>query len=107
MFAPARAGRRPLNGSGAAPRKARAGARLAVKVDRHGIAATVPRASPTPTSTRPAMQTPAMGASEPMFNLPRVVVLLAGAMVAMQFTQILLPTEESLQFLLALAFIPD
>ena len=52
------------------------------------------------------MQTPAMGASEPMFNLPRVVVLLAGVMVAMQFIQILLPTEESLQFLLALAFIP-
>jgi membrane associated rhomboid family serine protease len=52
------------------------------------------------------MQTPAMGASEPMFNLPRVVVLLAGVMVAMQFMQILLPTEESLQFLLALAFIP-
>ena len=45
------------------------------------------------------MQTPAMGASEPMFNLPRVVVLLAGVMVAMQFMQILLPTEESLQFL--------
>src|SRR6476660_10300810 len=42
MFAPARAGRPALNGSGAAPRKARAGARLAVKVDRHGIAATVP-----------------------------------------------------------------
>ena len=52
------------------------------------------------------MQTPAMGASEPMFNLPRVVVLLAGVMVAMQLIQMLLPTEESLQFLLALAFIP-
>ena len=51
------------------------------------------------------MQTPAMGASEPMFNLPRVVVLLAGVMVAMQLIQMLLPTEESLQFLLALAFI--
>jgi membrane associated rhomboid family serine protease len=51
------------------------------------------------------MQTPAMGASEPMFNLPRVVVLLAGVMVAMQLMQMLLPTE-GLQFLLALAFIP-
>jgi hypothetical protein len=35
------------------------------------------------------MQTPAMGASEPMFNLPRVVVLLAGVMVAMQLIQML------------------
>jgi membrane associated rhomboid family serine protease len=52
------------------------------------------------------MQTPAMGASEPMFNLPRVVVLLAAVMVAVQLIQMLLPTEESLQFLLALAFIP-
>ena len=52
------------------------------------------------------MQTPSIGASEPIFNLPRVVVLLAGVMVAMQLIQMLLPTEESLQFLLALAFIP-
>src|SRR6476620_2561332 len=52
------------------------------------------------------MQTPAMGASEPMFNLPRVVALPAGVMVAMQLIQMLLPTEESLEFLLALAFIP-
>ena len=36
------------------------------------------------------MQTPAMGTSEPMFNLPRVVVLLAGVMVAMQLIQMLL-----------------
>ena len=52
------------------------------------------------------MQIPAMGASEPMFNVPRVVLLLAGLMVGMQLIQILLPSEESLQFLLALAFIP-
>jgi membrane associated rhomboid family serine protease len=47
-----------------------------------------------------------MGASEPMFNIPRVVLLLAGVMIGMQLIQMLLPTEESLQFLLALAFIP-
>ncbi len=52
------------------------------------------------------MQTPAIGASEPMFNVPRIVLLLAGVMIAMQLIQILLPSEESLQFLLALAFIP-
>ena len=88
------------------PRKIRAGARLAVKVDRRGAGATVPADSPTPGSAGFAMQTPTMGASEPMFNLPRVVVLLAGVMVAMQLIQMLLPSEESLQFLLALAFIP-
>jgi membrane associated rhomboid family serine protease len=52
------------------------------------------------------MQTPAMGASEPMFNVPRVVLLLAGIMIGMQLIQMLLPGEESVQFLLALAFIP-
>ena len=52
------------------------------------------------------MQIPAMGASEPMFNVPRVVLLLAGLMVGMQLIQILLPSEQSPQFLLALAFIP-
>ena len=52
------------------------------------------------------MQTPTMGASEPMFNLPRVVVLTAAVMIGMQLIRALLPDEESLQFLLALAFIP-
>ena len=52
------------------------------------------------------MQTPAVGASEPMFNVPRVVVLTAAVMIGMQLIQALLPSEESLQFLLALAFIP-
>lgn len=52
------------------------------------------------------MQTPAMGASEPMFNVPRVVLLLAGVMMGMQLILMLLPGEESVQFLLALAFIP-
>jgi membrane associated rhomboid family serine protease len=52
------------------------------------------------------MQIPAMGASEPMFNVPRVVLLLAGVMIGMQLIQMLLPSEESLQFLLTLAFIP-
>src|SRR4026207_2547312 len=41
-----------------------------------------------------------------MFDVPRVVLLLAGLMVGMQLIQILLPSEESLRFLLALAFIP-
>jgi membrane associated rhomboid family serine protease len=52
------------------------------------------------------MQTPAMGVSEPMFNIPRVVLLLAGVMIGMQLILMLLPSEESVQFLLALAFIP-
>jgi len=52
------------------------------------------------------MQIPAMGVSEPMFNVPRVVLLLAGVMIGLQLIQMLLPSEESLQFLLALAFIP-
>lgn len=52
------------------------------------------------------MQTPAMRASEPMFNIPPVVLLLAAVMIAVQIIQMLLPSEESVQFLLALAFIP-
>lgn len=51
------------------------------------------------------MQTPA-DASEPMFNVPRVVVLAAAVMIAIQLIRALLPDEESLQILLALAFIP-
>ena len=42
------------------------------------------------------MQIPAMGASEPMFNVPRVVLLLAGLMVGMQLIQLLLPSKECL-----------
>ena len=41
------------------------------------------------------MQIPAMGASEPMFNVPRVVLLLAGLMVGMQLIQILLPLYDN------------
>ena len=43
------------------------------------------------------MQTPTTGASEPMFNLPRVVVLLAGVMVAMQLIQMLLRFNRTLR----------
>ena len=52
------------------------------------------------------MQTPAMGASEPIFNVPRIVLLLGAVMVGMQLIQMALPSEEAVQFLLALAFIP-
>jgi membrane associated rhomboid family serine protease len=52
------------------------------------------------------MQTPSMGASEPMFNVPRVVLVLAGLMIGVQLIQVLLPTEQSVRFVLALAFIP-
>jgi len=51
------------------------------------------------------MQTPA-GTPEPMFNVPRVVVLAAAVMSAIQLIRALLPDEESLQILRALAFIP-
>jgi membrane associated rhomboid family serine protease len=52
------------------------------------------------------MQTPAMGASEPILNVPRVVVLVAATMIGTQIVRSLLPDEESVQVLLALAFIP-
>jgi len=52
------------------------------------------------------MQTPAMGASEPIFNVPRIVLFAAAVMMATQIVWTLLPSEESVQFLLALAFIP-
>jgi membrane associated rhomboid family serine protease len=47
-----------------------------------------------------------MGAPEPIFNVPRVVVLAAALMVGVQIVRMLLPDEKSLQLLLALAFIP-
>ena len=52
------------------------------------------------------MQTPAMGGSEPMFNVPRIVVLTAVVMIAVQLIRMVSADEESVQFLLALAFIP-
>lgn len=52
------------------------------------------------------MQNPAMGASEPMFNVPRSVLMAAAVMVAIQIIKGLLPDEDALQLLLALAFIP-
>ena len=52
------------------------------------------------------MQTPAMGASEPIFNVPRILLFAAAVMMATQIVWTLLPGEESVQFLLALAFIP-
>jgi membrane associated rhomboid family serine protease len=52
------------------------------------------------------MQTPATGGSEPMFNVPRIVVLVAAVMIGVQLIRMVLPDEEDLQFLLALAFIP-
>jgi membrane associated rhomboid family serine protease len=52
------------------------------------------------------MQTPAMGASEPIFNVPRVVLLAAAVIFGIQIIRTLLPDEESVQLLLALAFIP-
>ncbi len=47
-----------------------------------------------------------MGGSEPMFNVPRIVVLTAAVMIGVQLIRMALPDEESVQFLLALAFIP-
>ena len=47
-----------------------------------------------------------MSASEPILNVPRVVVLAAAVMIGAQIVQNLLPDEESVQFLLALTFIP-
>jgi membrane associated rhomboid family serine protease len=52
------------------------------------------------------MQTPTMGASEPMFNVPRVVVLTAAVMIGLQLIRMFLPDEQSVELLLALAFIP-
>jgi membrane associated rhomboid family serine protease len=52
------------------------------------------------------MQNQTVGVSEPIFNVPRSVLLAAGIMVAVQIVKGLLPDEDGVQFLLALAFIP-
>jgi membrane associated rhomboid family serine protease len=45
-------------------------------------------------------------ASEPIFNLPAIVLIAGGLMVAVQIVRGLLPDMEGLELLLALAFIP-
>ena len=52
------------------------------------------------------MQDPPIGASEPIFNVPRSVLIAAAIMVALQIVRTLLPDEAGLRFLQALAFIP-
>jgi len=52
------------------------------------------------------MQTETTRSSEPILNVPRVVVLAAAVMIAMQLLLAFLPDEESVQVLLAFAFIP-
>ena len=47
-----------------------------------------------------------MAASEPIFNVPRAVVLAIGLMAGVQIARDLLPDEADVTFLLALAFIP-
>jgi membrane associated rhomboid family serine protease len=47
-----------------------------------------------------------LGPSEPIFNLPRSVVAVAAVMIGVQVIRSLLPDEQSLELLLALAFIP-
>ena len=46
------------------------------------------------------------GPSEPMFNVPRSVLLAAALMIAVQLVRTSLPDEMDLTLLLALAFIP-
>ena len=48
----------------------------------------------------------ALGPSEPMFNLPRSVVAASAVMIGVQVIRSLVPDEQSLELLLALAFIP-
>jgi membrane associated rhomboid family serine protease len=52
------------------------------------------------------MQSHTRGVSEPIFNIPGCVLLAAGIMIVVQVVRGLLPDEESLHVLLALAFIP-
>ena len=52
------------------------------------------------------MQNLPTGASEPMFNVPPSVLIAAAVMIAIQIIKGFLPDEDSLQFVLALAFIP-
>jgi membrane associated rhomboid family serine protease len=47
-----------------------------------------------------------MRPAEPMFNLPRSVVVAAAVMIGVQIIRSLLPDEQSIELLLALAFIP-
>ena len=47
-----------------------------------------------------------MAASEPIFNVPRAVVLAAAVMIAIQVVRGLLPDEIDITVLLSLAFIP-
>lgn len=46
------------------------------------------------------------GASEPMFNVPRGVLIAEAIMIGLQIVRTLLPDEAGLKFLLTLAFIP-
>jgi membrane associated rhomboid family serine protease len=52
------------------------------------------------------MRNSPMGASEPMFNVPRGVLIAAAIMIGLQIVRTLLPDEAGLKFLLTLAFIP-
>ncbi|MGB3020587.1 MAG: rhomboid family intramembrane serine protease [Methyloceanibacter sp.] len=52
------------------------------------------------------MENPGLGTPQPMFNVPRSVLLAAAVMIFMQIVRSLLPDEEGVKFLLALAFIP-
>ncbi len=47
-----------------------------------------------------------MAAREPVFNLPRSVVLAAAVIVGVQFLRDFLPDVEDARLLLTLAFIP-
>lgn len=91
-----------------APSRARARADrhcFGVGVDEGGQDERDVLASP-PGCSRPVMQDPPIGASEPIFNVPRSVLIAAAIMVALQIVRTLLPDEAGLRFLLALAFIP-
>ena len=52
------------------------------------------------------MQNQTVGVSEPIFNIPGSVLFAAALMIVVQIVKGLLPDEEGLEFLLALAFIP-
>ena len=52
------------------------------------------------------MQNQTAGVSEPIFNVPGAVLFAAGLMILVQIVKGLLPDEEALEFMLALAFIP-
>lgn len=52
------------------------------------------------------IQNPTRDASGPIFNVPRGVLIAAAVMIGIQIIKGLLPDEDGLQLLLALAFIP-